>query len=400
MFMKLRSGTPEEAGMSAQRVRHIVDLAEGWVAQGITPALVVLVARRGVIVIHEAFGRLTPEEDSPPLQLDTIFPLASITKPITATAAMILVEDGLLGLNRPVSWYIPEFVGEGKDAVMVHHLLTHTSGFRDEDTEAHAEKKRGTVEIPPPDETQHPIINEYLFLRYDAPLWKPPGMEMSYCNYGYSLMGEIVRRVSGRSLDDFAREKIFRPLGMKDSCYIVPDSVRHRIVGRSADGPFAWWGTRECQETPWPQAGVFSTAMDMTIFGQMLLNRGIYGNVRILSPASVTEMTRNQIPGIGSQYKGQFFPEASWGFGWSIRGNKKSLGYAEALQSSEAFLHGGSGGVFLWVDPIYEIVGVYFSVASHGAMTTLERFEESLRIDLMRRVDLLINAATAALVDV
>src|SRR5438128_8658029 len=122
--MKLRPGTPEEAGMSAQRVRHVAALAEGWVAEGVTPALVVLVARRGVIVLHEAFGRLTPDPDSPPLQRDSIYPLTSITKPITATAAMILMEEGLLGLSRPVSEYIPEFTGEGKDAVMVHHLVT------------------------------------------------------------------------------------------------------------------------------------------------------------------------------------------------------------------------------------------------------------------------------------
>src|SRR5256714_10552574 len=118
--MELRAGTAEEAGMSAQRVRRVAQLAEGWVTQGITPALVVLVARRGVIVLHEAFGRVTPEPDSPPLQRDTIYPLTSITKPITATAAMILAEEGLLGFSRPVSEYIPEFTGEGKGAVMVH----------------------------------------------------------------------------------------------------------------------------------------------------------------------------------------------------------------------------------------------------------------------------------------
>src|SRR2546430_9423872 len=136
--MQLRPGSPDKAGMSAQRVQHIAELAEGWVEQGIAPALVVLVARRGNIVLHEAFGRLTPDPDAPALPRDAIFPLASLTKPITATAAMVLVDDGLLGLNRPVAEYIPEFVGEGKSAVMVHHLLTHTSGLRDEDLDAHA----------------------------------------------------------------------------------------------------------------------------------------------------------------------------------------------------------------------------------------------------------------------
>jgi CubicO group peptidase (beta-lactamase class C family) len=309
------------------------------------------------------------------------------------------VEEGRLGLNRPVSWYIPEFVGEGKDAVMVHHLLTHISGLRDGEVNEHAEKKKGTVEIPPPNETQHPFISEYLFLRYDAPLWKPPGTEMSYCNYGYSLVGEIVRRVSGKSLNDFTRERIFEPMGMKDSCYIVPDSIRHRVVRRSADGPFSWYGTRECQELPGAAGGAFSTAMDMAIFGQMFLNRGAYGDTRILSPASVAEMTRNQIPGISSRYGEEFFPEASWGLGWSICGNKKSVGYGETLQSPQAFSHGGAGGVFLWVDPAYEIVGVYFSVLSYGGIPVGVSVPEELA-GLMGREDLFINAVTAAVVDV
>src|SRR5919108_3742995 len=219
--MQLRPGEPEAVGMSARRVRHVEQLAAGWVAQGITSALVILVARRGVVVLHEAFGRLTPDDDAPLVKRDTIYPIASLAKPITATAAMLLVEDGLLGLQRQVSDSIPEFSGDGKQTVMVHHLLTHTSGLRDQDVDAHATKKRGVVAIPPPEETQHPWINEYLFLRYDAPLWKPPGVEMSYCSYGYNLLGEIVRRVSGQALADFARDRIFEPLHMQDTFYSV-----------------------------------------------------------------------------------------------------------------------------------------------------------------------------------
>ena len=380
MNLKLRLGTPQEVGISPLRVRQFVDLAAGWVAEGITPALVILVARRGVVVVHEALGRLGPERDAPPLELDTIFPLASLTKPITATAIMILVEEGLLGLNRPVSWYIPEFTGEGKDRVMVHHLLTHTSGLRDEEVNAHAEVKKGTVEIPSPNETQHPRINEYLFLGYDASLWKPPGTEMSYSPYGYELLGEIVRRVSGRSLDGFCRDRIFEPLGMVDTWYSVPHSVRYRVVRRPADARSADW-LSEAQEIPWAN-GAFSTAMDTAIFGQMFLNGGCCGDARVLSPASVAEMTRNQIPGIGASFGDEFFPEASWGFGWNVRGNKRTE-YRGTLYSHKTFGHGGRGGVHLWVDPVYEIVGVYFSVKIE------ERWSR----------DLFMNAVMAAAVD-
>jgi len=359
MAMELRYGTPEEVGMSAERVQRVVELAEGWVAQGMMSALVVFVARRGVIVAHEAFGHLAPEPDSPPLELDTIFPLASLSKPITATLAMILVEDGLLGLNRPVQWYIPEFVGEDKDKVMVHHLLTHTSGLEDDDLVAYFEKEMGAVGMPPPDDTQHPHINKLLSLIYDKPLWKPPGTEMQYCGYGFELTGEIVRRVSGMSVDDFARKRIFQPLGMKDTNFIVPDSMVERTVKRPENLQHTIFDSRYFQKLPLAHGGVYSTTMDTAIFGQMFLNRGTYGDARVLSPASVAAMTRNQIPGISARFGDEFFPEASWGLGWDIHGNKKSGG---SIYPREAFGHGGIGGVFFWMDPIYKIVGVYFSV--------------------------------------
>jgi CubicO group peptidase (beta-lactamase class C family) len=345
------------------------------------------VARKGVIVLHEAFGCLIPEPDSPPLKLDAIFPLTSISKPITATAAMMLVEDGLLGLNRPVQWYIPEFVGEGKEQVMVHHLLTHTSGLNGTEVSAHIEEKRDAVENPSINETRPPSIDESLLLGYDAPLWKPPGIEMSYCSFGYELVAEIIRRISVISLDEFTRERIFVPLGMSDTCFIVPDSMMHRSVRAPAGLPYTWPRIPGVQETPSAAGGAFSTAMDIAIFGQMFLNRGIYDNTRILSSASVAAMTRNQIPGIGAQFLGELFPEAEWGLGWNVCVSGKNIAWGEPLPSREAFSHGGSSGVFLWVDPVYELVGVYFSVALQ---------------DFPKRycpIDLFINAVTAAVMD-
>jgi CubicO group peptidase (beta-lactamase class C family) len=387
--------------MSERRVGRIIDLAAGWVAEGVTPALVVLAARRGVIVLHEAFGRLTPEENAPPLALGSLFPLASISKPITATAVMILVEDGLLGLNRPVSWYIPEFRGEGKEAVMVHHLLTHTSGLNDAEIEAHADRRRASTKIPPAEETQHPLVHEALCLRYDAPLWKPPGTVWSYSSWGYELLGEIVRRVSGRSFADFVRERIFQPLGMQDSTLGVPDAMKHRVV-RHRSALTAWElivAKFKIAQTPWAFASVYSTALDVAIFGQMFLDRGRYGEANILSPASVAEMTRNQIPGIGGWWGDVFIPEASWGLGWPVKGNRK---WGGSLWSPRTFEHGGAGGVQLWVDPVYEIVGVYLSVSSRGGIPPGVRVPEGLLDEgepWMMRADLFSNAVTAAVVD-
>jgi CubicO group peptidase (beta-lactamase class C family) len=128
----------------------------------------------------------------------------------------------------------------------------------------------------------------------------------------------------------------------------------------------------------------------MAVFGQMFLNRGTYGDGRVLSPASVREMTRNQIPGISAQIIDEYFPEAFWGFGWCIEGNKKAPVYSGTLRSPKAFNHGGSGGVFLWVDPVYEIVGAYFSVF-------LRLRGGALRPEWAG--DLYVNAVTAAIVD-
>ena len=141
--------------------------------------------------------------------------------------------------------------------------------------------------------------------------------------------------------------------------------------------------------------------MDMAIFGQMFLNWGSYGDATILCPASVAEMTRNQIPGIRAQYRNLAFSEASWGLGWSTRANKNSIAYAETLQSQSAFAHGGTGGTFMWVDPAYEIVGACFSVASQGGLPSGVDLPEDYfgDMELIGRPDLFVNAVTAAILD-
>ncbi len=230
---ELRAGSAAEAGMLPERVERIRALAKSWVEQGVTPSLVVLAARRGVIVLHEAFGRLRPEPDAPPLSVDSVFPMSSITKPITATAAMLLVEDGLLGLNRPVRDYLPEISGAGTEEVLVHHLLTHTSGYEDEEIfSALAQRINDGFDPGPCEVTQHPAVHLMLSVCYPHQVSKPPGTEMIYADVNYVLLGEIIRRLTRRPLAEFARERIFDPLGMNDTSYVVPEPARGRIVKR------------------------------------------------------------------------------------------------------------------------------------------------------------------------
>ncbi len=188
---------------------------------------------------------------------------------------------------------------------------------------------------------------------------------MDYAFLCYELLGEIVERVSGRSYSDFIQERLFTPLGMKDSYLAVPESVRSRVVKRPAEapwnqpkGPIPPLDSRESEEGP----GVFSTTRDVATFGQMFLNGGTYGGARILSRPAVSAMTRNQTPGIPVIMGPTSHKEASYGYGWFIRTNEKWRYWDGSLQSHGEFHHQGAGGVLLWVDPRDEIVSCYFSI--------------------------------------
>lgn len=365
----LHEGQPEQAGMRSERIRYLENSVQQWVSDGATPAAAMLVARKGLIVSHNAYGPLTPEEGAPPLATDSLFPLASLTKPLTATCILILVEDGKLDLFDPVSRFIPEFAGEGKEAVNLHHLLTHTSGLRPDDVRDHTVKQEEAgVTVPEPEATAHPHLHKHLLLGCGTPLWKPPGTEMRYLDYGYGLLGEIVRRVSGQSLQQFAEERIFAPLGMNDTFYTVPDAWFHRAVRRSEHligGK--WFGMPDALRYPSPSGGAYSTVRDMAVFGQMFMNGGRYGDARILSPITVREMTKNQIPGVPATSNGLTFREGSWGYGWNVRSMKQDD--SGCLRSERAFDHGGAGGVRLLIEPDYDVLWAYFPIVTDKLYT-------------------------------
>jgi len=386
--MRLRTGKPEDVGVSTDRVNKIRKNAQGWVDNGIHPSLVILAARRGVIFLHEALGSLGTDDPSCPIELNTIFPLASISKPVTATAAMILVEEGLLGLNRPVADYLPEFAGEEKTSVMIRHLMTHTSGIRDEQVYERLRNEGIEWEDPFPFSWLTENIERYIALICETSLHNPPNQEMYYADANFDLLGEIVGRIAGTGIAEFAEKRIFSPLGMRDTSFMVPDDRREQVVKRPQSAP-RFELLLHLMNIPLGGWGVFSTAMDMAIFGQMFLNSGTYGEARILSPASVHAMTRNQIPGIGAHFLDEYFPEGDWGLGWSVHQNGKSWAYGEILQSQRSFCHGGAGGVFLWVDPVYEVVAVFFSV--YLELRENERPEAC--------TDLLINTVLSSIVE-
>jgi CubicO group peptidase (beta-lactamase class C family) len=360
--MELRSGSAKEAGMLPDRIDRARDLCAGWVKSGHTPAIVTLVARRGVIVLHDAFGKLRPGDDSPLVQIDTVFPTMSITKPMVATLVMQLVEDGLLGLNRPIRDYMPEVTGKGTEEVLVHHVLTFTPGWDEFALIMSFISERADLA----DRSSAEVHRAMVDLIARAPLSRPPGAQMDYAFLCYELLKDLVERVSGRTFGELIHERIFNPLGMRDSYVVVPESVRSRIVKRPPDAP---WNqpmgplmnpidSRQSEE----RNMVFSTARDIAIFGQTFLNGGTYGGARILSRPAVMAMTRNQTPGIPVIRWPNIRKEASYGYGWFVRSHEKWKYWDGSLQSYGEFHHQGAGGVLLWVDPRDEIVGVYFNV--------------------------------------
>lgn len=393
----LTYGTPEDAGMDPDRIARLRDRVPQWVDGHRMRSGVLLAARRGKIVFHEAYGPLTNEPGSPPLEKDAIFNLASSTKPVTATAAMTLIEEGLLGLNRPIKEYLPEVCGEGTDGLEVQHLFTHTSGYRNEEIEQKLPARLGQIGKLAGDEAagQHKFNARQLACLWDLKAHSVPGSQMQYCNHNYFLLGEIVRRVSGQSLHDYARGRIFEPLGMKDTFYIQDEAKLDRWVrrgegvsGGSVKGdPMGGGEGIWAQKAPWGGNGLHSTAMDYAIFGQMFLNQGTYGGARILSPASVHEMTRNQIPGIGTEFFGSVHAEASWGLGFMVQDNERWKWGNSTLSPVGTYGHGGAGGLNFWVDPANEIVGVYFSVG-----LDIDEEDRSIRWNF----DLFQNMVTAA----
>jgi len=153
----------------------------------------------------------------------------------------------------------------------------------------------------------------------------------AYSNYNYTLLGEIVRRISGRSIAEFVRERIFKPLGMRNTYFIVPNEIRPQLILRPADVTSAHWDQEWMWDWPAAAGGLLSSAYDMAIFCQMFLNGGAYGEVRILGRATVAAMTRNQIPGIGANSFGEIHSEANWGYDWNIYGGDNRKYYPGTL---------------------------------------------------------------------
>jgi CubicO group peptidase (beta-lactamase class C family) len=309
---------------------QIDKIVEEEIEKGNFPGAVVLVGQQDEILYWKAFGHQVIEPNVEPAGKDTIFDLASLTKPIaTAPSIMILKDRGAIDLDDYVGKYLPAFACNGKQEVRIRHLLTHTSGLPAY-TNADALKEQFGTPCP------EKVIEKICSLQAAS----KPGEEFRYSCLGYITLAKIVEVASGKSIDDFSQENIFAPLGMKRTTYNPPESWRKGIAGSEiADGPL-FRGTvhdplARLMAGVSGNAGLFSNAHDLSIYCQMLLNGGIYKGKRILSTEAINLLTTEQALGraCGFDVKSSY----SW-----VKGS-----YA----SERAFCHTGYTGTSIVCDP-------------------------------------------------
>jgi CubicO group peptidase (beta-lactamase class C family) len=354
----LETAVPENVGLLSSQLNNIDQAVLKSIEAKETPGAVVLIGRRGRLAYLKAFGLRSTQPQKEAMTVDTIFDVASLTKVIATTPAiMMLAENGTLRLDEKVKRYLPKFSGGGKDSITVRQLLTHYSGLRpDFDLSHQWEGNEAALEE---------LWNESTETE--------PGKEFCYSDLNFFVLGEITRVLTGKNLSVFAQESIFDPLGMSDTSFKPAANLRKRIAptesrkrtleyqkGSAGPGiPEDILRGEVHDPTAWRvggiagHAGLFSSARDLAIFSQMMLNRGTYQGQRILSTLAVQAMTSRQSPQNASAIRG---------LGWDIdspysspRGDLFGGGYG----------HTGFTGASLWIHPPSETFVIILSSRVH-----------------------------------
>jgi len=342
LLAQLKPGKPEAVGISSAKLQLAHDYLQTETREGRIQTASLLVARRGTIVLHQSFGRLSADEASPVATKDAVFQVASITKPVTAVALMMLVERGQVALSDPVELHLPEFTGGERSKVRVRDLLTHTSGLPDMLPE-NTELRRA-----------HAPLSEFVRRTYRTPLLFSPGTAFNYQSMGILLAAEIVERITKLSLPEFERQHIFAPLQMNASVLglgqlRVEDTVQMQNTGNSDPKDRAGWGgnTEYWRKMAHPWGGMHTTTRDLAVLLQTFLNGGSYDGKRILSPATVRAMTTDQNVGV----------DGAWGIGWGLAQSKSWHKFGDLI-SARTFGHSGASGTVAWADPESQLICV------------------------------------------
>lgn len=331
----LKMGRPETADMSYEGLESAFRVVSREVERGAIAGAVAAVGRHGQIVGMRAYGWAEAYEQKRLMQVDTLFDLASLTKVMaTLPSVLRLLDAGYLRLDDPVATFLPEFSGQGRELIRIRHLLTHTAGlpahrrFWEEGLSGEQISKAAPETLP-----VHAI-----------------GEKVVYSDVGFILLGMVVERLSGMDLASYTKKHIYGPLGMTDTGFLPPPVLAERaaateyrkdlnkfMIGEVHDeNAYAMGGVAG-------HAGLFSTAADVCVFCQMLLQHGSYANARILSPASISTSTQCHTP------PGQ----DKRGLGWLIKGGESSS--AGDLLPDGTFYHTGFTGTALWIDKSHDL---------------------------------------------
>jgi len=356
---------PETVGMSSTQLNLVKSIIHSAIEQKDFPGATIIISRKGRIVMREAFGSSQWVPEDRPMHIDHIFDLASITKPVaTATSIMILVEQGRLRLWDKVKDFVPAFSAyvdeEGKpgEDARIWHLLTHTSGLPPYTPAKDLENKFG------PSCPMDSMITHIAGLKKTD----PPGTAFHYSCLGFITLAKIIEIQSGQTVAEFSVNHIYKPLGMahtsftpslilKEKC--VPTEVidGQPLIGLVHD-PLA-----RLLSGVSGNAGLFSTADDMAIFAQMMLNKGMFQGVRVLSPLTVERMTT-------------VYPDAEFsgrGLGWDLNSDYATNG--GDLFGPASYGHSGYTGTSIWIDPETETAVIFLTNRVHpndgGAVLSL-----------------------------
>lgn len=314
----------DSAGVSLALGARLDSIMSAAMADSITPGGAIAVGRHGRMVIMKGFGRVDWAADAPLVTDSTLYDLASLTKVIAATtAAMVLEEDSLLDIDRTIVSHLPEFNAPDKAAITVRMLLEHRSGIRQ------------SVAL----HQNHKGLQQYVEQINLVPVANAPGARVEYTDWNMILLQAVVERVSGWSLDAFTRARVFGPLGMRDTGFLPDSLLRSRAAPTRTRGGSVYGVVHD--PTGYAlggisgNAGLFSSARDVAVFAQMMLNGGTFNGARVLHPATIARWTARQ------QRNG------SRALGWDTPADSSSAG---RYMSPWSFGHTGFTGTSMWVD--------------------------------------------------
>lgn len=378
---------PEDVGLSGERLRRIGETVHRQVQAGQIVSAVTLVARRGRVAHLEAFGQLDVESKKP-TETDSLFRIASMSKPITGVAILMLLEEGKVRLNDPVSRFIPEFKGlqvssDGtppvppKREITVGDLLTHTSGLVSGPANAEIAKTFGGMALLPDTTRPRETLERYLPRIAAFPLSFQPGERYSYSPLAaFDTLGRIVEIASGQTFDRFLKTRLFDPLDMTNTSFTLwrEHPQRLALIYRRTPGGLERFANQEQLVSDVyfsGGAGLVSTAEDYFKFAQMLLDRGRANGRVLLSPTTVDLMTAAHAPDTlpGSARGGDF--------GLSVQVMRDPLALGQRV-SSGSFGWGGAYGTNFWIDPKEKLVGVLMIQMQGGSAETRRDFQTAV----------------------